>query len=130
MGVMKPYELTPSPELYGRILDDITRQKALLQLKKRLVWSLLGLLASLLVLTFAYQDFLAEITRSGFLPFFSLAASDFRIVSSDFKDYFLSLAEALPAISSGLLALSASAVIYLTYKLLRYTFQIKKLSLK
>ena len=123
---MDNHQLTPPPQLEKRIIIEIKREKDLLELKKRLFWSALGLSGSLAAFTYAYRDFLTQITHSGFLSFFNLGFSDFKMVSTHAVDYFLSLAESLPIISFGLLGLTGLFVLFLGYKLLKYAFQIKQ----
>jgi hypothetical protein len=123
---MNTPQLMPPPQLEKRIIYEIKRQKDLLDLKKRLFWSASGLSGSLAAFTFAYRDFLTKTAHSDFLSFLSLGFSDFRLVSTNAADYFLSLAEALPIISFGLLGLTGLFVLFLGYKLLRYAFEIRR----
>ena len=123
---MNTPQLNPSPELEGRIITEIKREKSLLELKKRLFWSASGLSGSLAAFTYAYRHFLIEVTHSGFLSFLNLGLSDFKMVSTNAVDYFLSLAESLPIISFGLLGLTGLFVLFLGYKLLAYAFELRQ----
>lgn len=120
-------KLQPKPELYHKIIDGISYEKQLLKLKRKLFFHgaiLVGLCwAFVLYLISVWQ----QIAQSDFFQLLNLVFTDIRIISNNFSDYILSLVEAMPIISFGILASIFLLVLFSTIKILRAAAAIKTL---
>ena len=120
-------QLTPPPELYGRIINQIQYEQQLLRMKRRLVFYGLLLATSLSVFVLAFKNFFVQASQSGFLQLVRLLTTDFHLITTNFSDYLLSVAEALPAISLILVGTVLLSALFSIIKLVNYLLKIKHL---
>lgn len=121
--------LTPSPQLYSRILKEIDRQQHLARLKRQAFWHGLFLLAIVIAAVITGRMFIDQLQSSEFLQLSRLLATDFRIVLSNSSEYILSLLESFPAISSALLSLILLAALYVGSQLVKDGAEFRRLSI-
>ncbi|MCL5666200.1 MAG: hypothetical protein M1383_00260 [Patescibacteria group bacterium] len=120
-------DLTPPPELFGRIISQIHTEQRLQILKKRLAFYVVAFTVSLPALLFLLKDLSMQINRTGFFQMLQLAYTDFRVVSANFSDYFLSLVESLPSISAAFTGIVLLSLLFSLAKLLSCGWEIKQL---
>ena len=123
-------QLTPAPQLYGRVLAAIAAEQQLETLRHKV--AVIGFLffAVLCACGFLSLDFFFKVRSSGFIELSRLAVTDYKIISFDLGDYSMSLLESLPAMSFGLLATAVLLLLMSGRKLLQYSLQMKKLRLE
>ncbi len=121
-------QLTPSPELYGKIISRVRYEQQLLKLKRSFFCYSGILTVCAFTLAAAMQSAWRQLNESGFLDLARLASTDFGAVSAHFNDYILSLAESLPLISLGFLALVVMFALISIFKLLNYSLKLKNLN--
>ncbi len=121
-------QLTPSPQLYGRIKNQIELEQTLLVLKRRLLLYGLGFAISMAIFVMAFKNFFVQADQTGFLQLLKLTSTDFTLLSSHMSDYLLSLAEALPALSMVLVGAVFLFILLTGIKLFTSLFKIKHLN--
>ena len=111
--------ITPSPDLYARILDRITYEQQLRKAKRRLY----GYGAALAVLMVSFVPFCeslyAQVRDSGLLQFMGLLSTDFSAVVNHAGDFTLSIIEALPVFAAVLVSLTLMGIIFALFKAMR-----------
>jgi hypothetical protein len=121
-------QLTPAPELFGRIKNQIEREQILLQLKRRLFFYGLTFAVSLVIFVMAFKNFFVQAEQTGFLQLIKLLSTDFTLITAHLSDYLLSLAEALPAVSVGLACGLLLFILLSAIKLFTSLSKIKRLN--
>ncbi len=114
-------------QLQAKIMNRIGYEQELLKLKRRLFFYALVLASSVSAFAVYMIIFWQQINQSGFLQMFGLLFSDLRIITANFSDYILSLAESLPMLTAGFLGVILLFVFASAVKIFRYTTAIKKL---
>lgn len=105
-------EVEPPQNLLSKIILSVQRQEKFL-LKKRCAFLLVGWMGSAALLFWAAQSVADGFIESGFLKFFALIFSDFKIIAVYWQSYFLSLSEALPTAS--LIVFFVSFLIFINF---------------
>lgn len=109
----------PSADLFIKILKRIERERRL-QLIKKLVLVSFSFVVSVGLGGMVWRSLMAELVRSGFLSYLSLAYYDLSLIEAHWHEFTLSLLESLPALTlSGFLILLLSALLSLRF-LVRY----------
>jgi len=85
--------------LFDKIMNRIRKEQRLSALRRRLIFSSLGLIASVAVFIPALKVVQRELYQSGFLQFVSLLFSDFEIIIVYWQNFVISLLESIPAMS-------------------------------
>lgn len=98
---LEPME--PPVGLFNRVMNRIREEKQLIILKRRIMIFSVGLLASVAMFIPVFRWVQADLTQSGFLQFFSLVFSDFKIVITYWQNFSMSLLETVPAVSLAIL---------------------------
>jgi len=98
---LEPME--PPMGLLNRVMNRIREEKQLIILKRRMVIFSVGLLASVAIFIPVFRWVQADLIQSGFLQFFSLVFSDFKIVITYWQNFGMSLLETIPAVSLAVL---------------------------
>ncbi len=109
----------PSPSLLGRVTKRIEIEKKRLVLMRRAVLFSLATIASAGAFAEAARFAGAGLAESGFAQFFSLIFSDYGTVLADWKDFVLSLLEALPVTDLLFVFLCVLGLIYSVRFLIR-----------
>jgi|GEM_PF-3734205 len=117
-------KIQPPEQLYSRIIEQIRREK-LLQIKRRIIFFGSALMLSFVGFIAAAAHLFQDVNTSGFLQLLSLTATDFRIVSANFSDYLLSLIEAFPILSAGLLCGILLILAVIVYKFHKHTMEFR-----
>ena len=120
-------QLTPPPQLYKNILEEINAKKKLAEIKRAIFLWIFTFTASWFSFVFFLNNFSRQAGETGFGNLFSLVLTDFSVVKSNFLDYVLSLAESLPAVSVAFLGLAALFIIGSTVKLLTSSVELKRI---
>ena len=94
---LKPAE--PPAGLFEKIMWRIQEERRLLVLKRRIAIFSAGLVGSVAAFVPVFRMVQTEIIDSGFWQFFSLVFSDFKIVTTYWQSFAMSLLERFPAIS-------------------------------
>lgn len=92
----KPAE--PSDRLFGAILQRFQKEQRLSVIKRSLLFFFI-FIGSAAAMVPAFQTTRAGLVESGFVQFFSLFFSDFKIVITDWQNFVFALLESLPAVS-------------------------------
>ena len=85
-----------NPELFDKIMRKIEREKALISIRRNFLWSFALFAMTAAGLYVGSGLFLKEAKSSGFFDFISLGLSDFKVISQNFNEFVLSIAQALP----------------------------------
>lgn len=85
-------------DLFFKIMNRLHREEKIKIYKKLFIYSL-GTGLSFAGLFFSFQESRSALYESGFFQFLSLLFSDFSIIQSYWKNFAVSLMEALPAMS-------------------------------
>jgi hypothetical protein len=95
------YLKSPEPpgDLFNRVINRIQKERRLLILKRRMFIFSLSAVCSAIALIPAFKMVKTGFTESGFMQFFSLLFSDFKIVVAYGQNFILSLLETLPVMS-------------------------------
>lgn len=120
-------QLEPSPELFGRIINQIQLEQQLLLLKRRLFWYTLSLTGTLGIFTLALFNFILQANQTGFLTLLNLLYSDFSIIMSHASDYFLSLIESVPIISTAIVSALLLTVFISIIKFAKNLYAIRRI---
>ncbi len=92
----------PPEGLFEKIMFRIREEQRLLILKKRLAFFSIGMMVSVVSFIPLFNLVQTELSKSGFLQFFSLLFSDFQVVAAYWQNFIMSLLEAIPAMSLAL----------------------------
>jgi len=92
----KPAE--PSEGLFGIILQRFQKEQCLSFIKRAVLFFLV-FIGSVAAIVPGFQTTRAGLVESGFMQFFSLIFSDFKIVITDWQNFSFALLESLPAVS-------------------------------
>lgn len=90
----KPAE--PSDGLFGVILQHFQKEQRFLIIKRSLLFFFIFIVSAAAVVP-SFQAARAGLVDSGFIQFFSLLFSDFKIVMTDWQNFIFALLESLPA---------------------------------
>ena len=92
---------TPKPPkgLYESIMNRIREERRISVLRRRIILFCLGFVVSAAAFVPAFRWLQTDLSNSGFLQFFSLLFSDFKIVATYWQSFLMSLLETVPAIS-------------------------------
>jgi hypothetical protein len=93
-------QLSAPPGLFEAVMRRIEYEKQAQIARRRFALALSFAPVIIIVAIPVWQSFTADMVRTGFWQYFSLAFSDFRIVMSDWKDFGLGLLESLPILST------------------------------
>ena len=98
MSIINP---EPSPELFPKIMKRIHKEQRFLVIRDSIIFST-TLLGSVIAFVPVFKMLSSDMSKTGFLNFFSLFFSDFSVVMSYWKSFSLILLETLPVISLAL----------------------------
>jgi len=91
--------LKPPDGLFESIVNRIHEERRILVLRRRIILFCLGFVVSAAAFIPAWKWLAADLSNSGFLQFFSLLFSDFKIVATYWQNFLMSLLETVPAMS-------------------------------
>lgn len=92
----KPAE--PSDRLFSAILQRFQKEQRLSSVKRSLLFFFV-FIGSAAAIVPAFQITRASLIESGFIQFFALLFSDFKIVITDWQNFVFAILESLPAVS-------------------------------
>lgn len=95
------YLKSPEPPdgLFNKVIDRIQKERRFLIIKWQLFIFSIGAICSAIAFIPAFQMVKTGFTESGFIQFFSLLFSDFKIVVAYWQNFIFSLLETLPVMS-------------------------------
>jgi len=109
-------------DLFDKVIDNIETKRKLRDFKKRIIFSFFGIFSSSLISIPLFKAVWTYLGESGFLRFFSLIFSDFKLVLSSWQNFGLSLLESIPIISLTLFLIS----IFILFESIKYLIKYSK----
>ncbi len=98
----QPFEqensIKPPKRLFYRVIERLKIEKNLYLTRKHLSFSYVLLAALLIIVPFILVGFARELSESEFSPIISLFFSDMTAITSNWRDFSLSLLESVPAV--------------------------------
>ncbi len=98
---MDNFLIEPPSGLLQKVMDRLHKEERLYALRRVVLFSVVAV-GSLVGLLPAFNNLAADFNQSGFWQFFSLAFSDFSIITEYWKSFLMMLLETLPVMSLAL----------------------------
>lgn len=114
------FSLEPPPDLFNRVMRRIEREKQLVVIKRKLIFSLFSFLGTLSIFIPVWKVFHSDIVQSGLGQYLIILFYDFQEVTKILGNYSFSILESLPALSLTVFLSVIVGIIYSLKTLVKY----------